>query len=169
MFVGNIKRDATHLAEILMRKRWSGIFSERPVFITTDALVMMLNPTLERFGFMTPGTVVSFPLSPTRVLMIDEPAATRGIMAGQIVDAKGIALAYPLVRVYRKSETTRTTKHLGIRMAGFGSRMSTLPLTRSMLRFRVLVRRPCPASVSHPASLAIWVQWSGCSGPALPA
>jgi hypothetical protein len=30
----------------------------------------------------------------------------RGIIAGQIVDAKGIALAYPLVRVYRKSETT---------------------------------------------------------------
>lgn len=72
MFVGNIKRDATYLAEILMQKRWSVIYSERPVFITTDAPVMMLNSARERFGFTTPGTVVSFPLSPTRVLMIDD-------------------------------------------------------------------------------------------------
>lgn len=72
MFLGNIKRDATYLAEILMQKRWSVIFSDQPAFITTDAPVTMLNSKQERFGFTSPGTVVSFPLSPTRVLIMDD-------------------------------------------------------------------------------------------------
>ena len=72
MFVGNIGRDATYLAQILMQKRWSVVFSDRPDFVTTDAPVMMLNSARERFGFTTPGTVVSFPLSPTRILMMDD-------------------------------------------------------------------------------------------------
>lgn len=72
MFVGNIKRDATYLAEILMRKRWSVVFSDRPAFITTDAPVVILHSTKERLGFATHGITVSFPLSPTRVLMMDD-------------------------------------------------------------------------------------------------
>jgi hypothetical protein len=72
MFVGSIKSEATYLAEILMKKRWSVVFSDRPAFVTTDAPVMMLNSVRERFGFASPGTVVSFPLSPTRVLMMDD-------------------------------------------------------------------------------------------------
>lgn len=72
MFVGSIKREATYLAEILMKKRWSVVFSNRPAFITTDAPVIMLNSARERFGFTSPGTIVSFPLSPTRVLMMDD-------------------------------------------------------------------------------------------------
>lgn len=72
MFVKGIKQNATYLAEMLMQKRWSVVFSERPVFITTDTPVAMIHPTRDVFGFGTPGTVVSFPLSPTRVLMMDD-------------------------------------------------------------------------------------------------
>jgi len=72
MFVTSIRSEAVRLAEILMKKRWSVVFADQPVFITTDAPVMMLNQTRERFGFGTPGTVVSFPLSPTRILMMDD-------------------------------------------------------------------------------------------------
>jgi hypothetical protein len=72
MFVTSIRNDAVLIAEILMKKRWSVIFADQPVFITTDAPVMMLHQTRTRFGFGTPGTIVSFPLSPTRVLMMDD-------------------------------------------------------------------------------------------------
>ena len=72
LFVDSIKQNATYLAEILLQKRWSVIFSERPVFITTDNPVVMLHATKQVFGFTTSGTVVSFPLSPTRVLMMDD-------------------------------------------------------------------------------------------------
>jgi hypothetical protein len=72
MFVKSIRQNATHLAEILIQKRWSVVFSETPVFITTDAPVMLVHQTREVFGFGTPGTIVSFPVSPTRVLMMDD-------------------------------------------------------------------------------------------------
>jgi hypothetical protein len=72
MFVDTLNQNATHLAGILMEKRWSVVFSDQPVFITTDSPVTMLNPHRERFGFTSPGTLVSFPISPTRVLMLDD-------------------------------------------------------------------------------------------------
>lgn len=55
------------LAEILMKMRWSVIFSEEPVFITSD------NPVTIYPGrnFKDPETKIFFPLSPTRVLIMD--------------------------------------------------------------------------------------------------
>jgi len=67
-----IERDAIHLAEILLSKRWSVIFAEHPIFITSDKPITKAHQTLERFGFGTKGTLVSFPLSPTRVLFMDD-------------------------------------------------------------------------------------------------
>ena len=72
MFVNGIRQNATYLAQILMEKRWSVVFSEEPAFITSDAPVAVIHPTRDVFGVATPGTVVSFPLSPTRVLMMDD-------------------------------------------------------------------------------------------------
>jgi len=72
MFVKGIKENATYLAEMLMKKRWSVVFSETPVFITTDTPVWMAHQTQQVYGFGTPGTMVSFPLSPTRVLVMDD-------------------------------------------------------------------------------------------------
>lgn len=72
MFVDAIRQNAVHSAELLMKKRWSMVFSEDPVFITTDTPVVLLHLTHETFGLSTPGTIVSFPISPTRVLMMDD-------------------------------------------------------------------------------------------------
>jgi hypothetical protein len=72
MFVRSIRGNGVHLAEAMMKKRWSVILAEEPVFITSDRPVQMFNPKRERFGISTPGTVIIFPLSPTRILLMDD-------------------------------------------------------------------------------------------------
>ena len=72
MFVDSLRQNAIHCAGILMKKRWSVVFAEAPLFITTDTPVAVCNSERAVFGLRTPGTVISFPLSPTRVLMMDE-------------------------------------------------------------------------------------------------
>jgi len=62
---------AVWLAEILVKMRWAIQFSDTPVFITTDNPVVVLHPSLTFRGFTNPETMVVFPLSPTRVLMMD--------------------------------------------------------------------------------------------------
>lgn len=72
VFIDSVRSNATHLAEILMKKRWSVVFAEEPAFITTDTPVTLLHQGREVFGLGTPGVFVSFPLSPTRVLLMDD-------------------------------------------------------------------------------------------------
>lgn len=62
---------ATWLAEIMMSMRWSIIFSDEPVFITSDNPVNVFHPSLNFRGFGNPDSTVSFPLSPTRILCLD--------------------------------------------------------------------------------------------------
>lgn len=71
-FTSLIERDAIFLAELLLKKRWSVVYTERPAFITTDKPVGKQHPTRERFGFATEGTMISFPFSPTRLLVLDD-------------------------------------------------------------------------------------------------
>jgi Protein of unknown function (DUF4238) len=59
------------LAEMLMKMRWAVVFSEEPVFITSDNPVMIMHPSLKFRGLKNPETTVSFPLSPTRILFMD--------------------------------------------------------------------------------------------------
>lgn len=59
------------LAEVLLKMRWAVIFSEEPVFITSDNPVMIMHPSLKFRGFKNLETTVSFPLSPTRILIMD--------------------------------------------------------------------------------------------------
>jgi hypothetical protein len=72
MFIDGIRQNSIRFAELLMKKRWSIIFSELPVFITTDSPVTVVNPSRDTFGLRTAGTVIFFPLSPTRLLVIDD-------------------------------------------------------------------------------------------------
>jgi hypothetical protein len=72
MFVDAIRQNAILGAEILMNKRWYVVFSQQPVFITTDNPVAVVNPKRKVFGLATRGTEVFFPLSPTRVLIMDD-------------------------------------------------------------------------------------------------
>ena len=62
---------AAWLAKMMMGMRWAIEFSETPTFITTDNPVIVLHPSLRFRGFKDPETTVMFPLSPTRVLLMD--------------------------------------------------------------------------------------------------
>lgn len=62
---------ATWLAEILMEMRWAVICSDEPVFITTDNPVAIQHPSLEFRGLRNAKTSLMFPLSPTRLLWMD--------------------------------------------------------------------------------------------------
>lgn len=64
--------NAIHLAEIMMKKRWSVVVANTSQFITTDKPVSLMNQDREVFGIGTEGTIVSFPLSPTRILTMDD-------------------------------------------------------------------------------------------------
>ncbi len=69
---------AAHYAKKLMKMRWSILCSDAPVFITTDNPVIAIHPSLRFRGIENPDTTLMFPLSPTRVLIMDnrhsEPA-----------------------------------------------------------------------------------------------
>ncbi len=71
-FTDAIKSQATRLAEIMCKKRWSVIFSNDPVFITSDKPLSKCHESKEVFGFNTEGTIINFPLSPTRLLVMDD-------------------------------------------------------------------------------------------------
>src|SRR5882672_3783403 len=64
-------REAGWLAELLMTMRWSMVVSETPGFITSDHPVTVAHPSLTFRGFNNPETLVMFPLSPYRLLIMD--------------------------------------------------------------------------------------------------
>lgn len=63
--------EATWLAEIFLKMRWSMLVADEPLFITTDNPVTPIHSDLRFRGFNNPGTSVMFPLSPTRMLFLD--------------------------------------------------------------------------------------------------
>lgn len=84
MFVENIHRDAVPIAEILINKRWAIVFSEKEHFITSDSPVIVENINREIFGLNTKGTIITFPISPKRILVMDD------------LDEEGDGKFYPL-------------------------------------------------------------------------
>ncbi len=71
-FTHLIRSEAVGLAELLMTKRWSIIVAEHDTFVTSDKPVAIQHRTKSVFGVRTPGTIVSFPISPTRLLVMDD-------------------------------------------------------------------------------------------------
>ena len=71
-------KEASWLAELLMSMRWSIVLSDTQGFITSDHPVTVTHPSLSFRGFKDPDTIVIFPLSPSRLLVMDhrmnEPA-----------------------------------------------------------------------------------------------
>lgn len=80
-FAERIRPESGNLAKILLKKRWSVILAENEHFITSDRPVVVQHTSREVFGIGTTGAVVSFPLSPTRILMMDDPAGGIGRVA----------------------------------------------------------------------------------------
>ena len=71
-FTHLIQREAIQIARILMKKRWSVVFSERQMFITSDRPVVLQHQTKEAFGFGTNDAIIWSPLSQTRLLIMDD-------------------------------------------------------------------------------------------------
>ena len=93
--------EAAWMAKELLSLRWSVIFSEQPVFITSDNPVMFMHPSLKFLGLSDPETIVMFPLSQTRILTMDhrhsepdscyyplrhDPARTNGLIWRDAID-----------------------------------------------------------------------------------
>lgn len=71
-FTHVVESEATVLATLLMKKRWSIVFSEADIFITSDMPVVLQHQSREIFGFGTQDSIVMFPLSPRRMLVMDD-------------------------------------------------------------------------------------------------
>ncbi|MDK9716892.1 MAG: DUF4238 domain-containing protein [Trichlorobacter sp.] len=71
-FCDSVQAHAGHMAKLLLKKRWSIIFADTPAFITSDNPVCKDHLEKEKFGFGTEGTIVTFPISPTRLLIMDD-------------------------------------------------------------------------------------------------
>lgn len=71
-FTKFIESEARFFADLLLRKRWSVIFSEQDTFITADRPVSVEHQSRQTFGMGTKGAIVTFPLSPTRLLVMDD-------------------------------------------------------------------------------------------------
>lgn len=58
-------------AKKLMAMRWSVVCANRPTFITSDNPVTIIHPSLQFKGINNSDTTIMFPLSPTRLLNMD--------------------------------------------------------------------------------------------------
>jgi hypothetical protein len=75
LFVSYIEDLAIEFAEIFMKKRWSVVFSESKQFITSDNPLVITNSItnkIDNSGFKEKGTALKLPISPTRVLVLDD-------------------------------------------------------------------------------------------------
>lgn len=59
------------IAKMFLKMRWAVLVSEKPVFITSDNPVLVGDTLGPHRGLTHPEAMVTFPLSPTRVLMMD--------------------------------------------------------------------------------------------------
>ncbi len=72
LFVDIVRSEAISIAEMLMKKRWSVVFAETDTFVTSDRPVAIQHLSRETAGFGTPDGIVSFPLGPRRLLVMDD-------------------------------------------------------------------------------------------------
>jgi hypothetical protein len=71
-FAQIVQAETSHIAKTLLSKRWSVVCCDEDAFITTDKPVSLHHLGREGFGFGTPGTLVTFPLGPKRMLVMDD-------------------------------------------------------------------------------------------------
>lgn len=67
-----ILAQSMHIAEILMKKRWSVGLIDAEYLITSDKPVSVQHQSRQIFGIGTLGAIITFPLSPTRILIMDD-------------------------------------------------------------------------------------------------
>jgi hypothetical protein len=73
-FVEGIRPNAGFIARELIKKRWSIDFADEPLFVTSTNPLVVLSPELKPFQILGPGSTLMFPISPTRILWLDDLA-----------------------------------------------------------------------------------------------
>ena len=71
-FIETLDRSAMNITELLLKKKWSIIFSKEKEFITSDQPVALSNPKTGLLGIDSEGLIIYFPLSPTRLLVLED-------------------------------------------------------------------------------------------------
>jgi len=71
-FIENIDYFINKFSEIFLKKKWSIIISEEKKIITSDNPITIHNSLTDIFGLETKGTVVLFPISPKRLLKLED-------------------------------------------------------------------------------------------------
>jgi len=74
LLVENIDYFTNKYSEIFMEKKWSIITSEEKKFITSDNPIVISNNLTDIFGLRTKGTIILFPISPKRLLQLEDYA-----------------------------------------------------------------------------------------------
>jgi hypothetical protein len=67
-----IERDAMRYAQMLLTKRWSIVYTKDPLFVTSDYPLYVVQPNLKRFQVGGKDAMIQFPISPTRILCLDD-------------------------------------------------------------------------------------------------
>lgn len=82
-FLTSMRNSVEDLAVVLGARKWGVIHTENgePAFVTGDCPVVLHRGTCNRrtFGFGTPGTVVTFPITPSKMLRIADDFADDGL------------------------------------------------------------------------------------------
>jgi hypothetical protein len=71
-FVKNIRESAGKLANELMKKRWSMLFIDEPLFVTSTNPFIVIDLEMKPFQILGKGAKLMCPISPTRILCLDE-------------------------------------------------------------------------------------------------
>lgn len=71
-FADMVQSETGLMAKHLLTKRWSILASSQDAFVTSDKPVVLSHKSKERYGYGTKDTVVTFPISPTRLLVMDD-------------------------------------------------------------------------------------------------
>jgi hypothetical protein len=71
-WVNLINDKAIEFAEILLAKRWSIVFIDEPLFVTSDYPLYVASPENERHQLAGIAAIIMSPLRPTRMLCFDD-------------------------------------------------------------------------------------------------
>lgn len=82
-FLKEMRTSLEAIAHTLCARKWGVVFEKdkKPVFVTGDRPIILEQGLckLPFYGFGTPGTIVTFPISPTRILKIDDGLKEDGL------------------------------------------------------------------------------------------
>lgn len=97
-FAHLVRSDATRIAEHLVQKRWSIVVANEDTFITSDKPVGLQHETREKFGIEGQGTIITFPISPKRLLVLDDMHSEPANQYYPLKDGSGAAFNFTIWR-----------------------------------------------------------------------